>query len=97
MITRLIERLGVTVAILFFFMAQDAGWIPSKSQKALEAITEHAGRMDGVVKERQRIEAIRAEKDDALLQLLKKKARIDQAMCLAWARDSAIRQVCLDP
>lgn len=84
------EPLAVIVLVLLFYMAQDAGWIPSKGRQAVELIAAHAARVDEVVKQRN-------ETDRALVEILKRKAKIDQALCLAWARDPEIRRVCLEP
>ena len=84
------EPVTVIVLVLAFYLAQDAGWIPSKSRLAVELITAHAAKVDDVVRRR-------TETDTALLEILKRKAKIDQALCLSLATDADIRRVCLEP
>ena len=82
--------IAVIVLVLLFYLAQDAGWIPSKGRQAVELIAAHAAKVDDVVRQRN-------DTDRALVEILKRKAKIDQALCLAWAREPEIRRVCLEP
>lgn len=84
------EPMTVVVLVLGFYLAQDAGWIPSKGRQAVDLLTAHVTQAEAAAKRRD-------EADTELLRVLRQKARVDQAMCLAWAQNSEIRRVCLEP
>ena len=93
--------IAVIVLVLLFYLAQDAGWIPSKGRQAVELIATHAAKVDDVVRRRTEADVERdrrwTETNNTLVDILKRKAKIDQALCLAWAREPEIRRVCLEP
>ena len=97
------KAFGLPTTLIAFYLLQNAGVIPSETQKVNEMLRDHdvasraasAARLDV---DRQRLEIDRAhiEALNGLRQELRKNNRITRAMCAEWGKLPDIRKACLE-
>lgn len=92
---RLAERLGVPLLLLAFFLAQDAGWIPSKGEQAVAEIRQHHGLVEAVAKRRLELEADLTRTLKGIHAEMRARRQLDKAVCLSLTRDPELRRACV--